>query len=112
MISYAQALKRTQTRKGNWNEDERISKAIITWVDSDWEYETEIENEDMTDSEFAAWVEERAEEFAREAAEKEHTTFEEVDRINYEYETIDDDAAFQASYDAYAEFEWEYHAGR
>lgn len=112
MISYAQALKRAQARKRNWNDDERISKAIITWVDSDWEYETEIENEDMTDSEFTAWVEERAEEFAREAAKNEHTTFEEVDRIKYEYETIDDDAAFQAAYETYAEFEWEYHAGR
>lgn len=112
MISYAQALRRAKSSKSDWNEEERISKAIITWVDSTYKYETEIENEDMTDSEFTAWVEEHAEEFAKDAAEKEHTTFEEVDRIDYEYETIDDDAAFQARYEAYAEFEWEYCNGR
>ena len=49
-------------------------------MDSEWEYETEVENEGMTDSEFKAWVEENAKELAREAAEKEGTTFEEVGR--------------------------------
>ena len=112
MISYAQALSRAKASKSDWNAEERISKAVITWVDSEWEYETEVENEGMTDSEFKAWVEENAEEFAREAAEKEHTTFEEVDRISYEYEAIDDDAAFRDSYEAYAEFEWECRTGR
>ena len=112
MISYAQALSRAKAAKSDWNEEERISKAVITWVDSEWEYETEVENEGMTDSEFKAWVEKRAEEFAREAAEKEHATFEEVDRIDYEYEAIDDDAAFWNDYEAYAEFEWECRTGR
>ncbi len=107
MIGYAEALRRAKASKSDWNEEERISKAVITWVDSDWEYEVEVENEDMTDSEFQAWVEEQAEELAREAAEQKGTTFEEVDRIDYEYETIDDDAAFQDSYEAYAELEWE-----
>lgn len=112
MVSYAEALRRARNSKSDWNEEERISKAVITWVDSDWEYETEVENEDMTDSEFKAWIEEHAEEFAREAAEKEHTTFEEVDRITYDYEFIDDEARFADDYEAYAEFEWECRTGR
>lgn len=112
MISYAQALSRAKASKSDWNEEERISKAVITWVDSDWEHELEVENEDMTDSEFKAWVEEQAEELAREAAEKEGTTFEEVDRIDYEYEAIGDDARFRDDYEAYAEFEWECRTGR
>ena len=49
MITYAQALSRAKAAKSDWNEEERISKAIITWADSDWEYEAEVENEDMTD---------------------------------------------------------------
>lgn len=112
MIGYAEALRRAKASKSDWNADERISKAVITWVDSDWEYETEVENEGMTDSEFKAWVEENAEELAREAAEKEGTTFEGIDRINYEYEIIDDDAAFRDDYEAYAEFERECRTGR
>ncbi len=105
MITYAQALRRAS--KSGWNEDERISKAVITWADKDWEYETEVENEDMTDSEFEAWVEENAEEFAREAAAEENTAFEELVGIRYEYETIDDDARFWDGYAACAELEWE-----
>ena len=112
MIGYAQALRRATASNSDWNAAERISKATITWVDSEWEYETEVENEGMADSEFRAWVEEQAEELAREAAEKEGTTFEEIDRISYESETTDDDAAFQAGYEAYAEFEWECRTGR
>ena len=112
MISYAQALSRAKAAKSDWNEEERISKAVITWVDSEWEHETGVENEGMTDSEFKAWVEENAEEFAREAAEKAGTTFEEVDRIDYEYETIDDGERFRDDYEAYAEFEWECRTGR
>lgn len=112
MVNYAEALRRARASKSDWNEEERISKAIITWADSDWEYETEIENEGMTDSEFKAWIAEHAEGLAKEAASKEHTTFEELDRIEYEYEFIDDDAAFEADYEAYAEFEWECRTGR
>ena len=112
MIGYAQALRRATASNSDWNAAERIFKATITWVDSEWEYETEVENEGMADSEFRAWVEEQAEELAREAAEKEGTTFEEIDRISYESETTDDDAAFQAGYEAYAEFEWECRTGR
>ncbi len=111
MVSYAEALRRAKAGKSDWNEEERISKATITWVDSDWEYETEVENEDMTDSEFKAWVAEHAEELAREAAERENTTFEEVDRIDFEYEFLDD-ARFADDYEACAEFEWECRIGR
>ena len=106
MIGYAEALRRAKASKSDWNEEERISKAVITWVDSDWEYEVEVENEDMTDSEFQAWVEEQAEELAREASEKEGTTFAGVDRIDYEHEAIDDDAAFRDDYEAYADLAW------
>ena len=112
MIHYTQALSKAKANKSDWNAEERVSKAVITWGDSDWEYETEVENEGMTDSEFRAWVEEEAEAFAREAAAEGHTTFEAVERIAYKYETIDDDAAFQADYEAYAEFEWECRTGR
>lgn len=112
MIGYAVALRRAKASKSDWNKEERISKAVITWMDSEWEYEAEVENEGMTDSEFKAWVKEQAEELAREAARKEHTTFEGVARIDYEYETINDDAAFQDDYEAYAEFEWECRTGR
>ena len=112
MIGYAQALRRARASKSDWNAEERISKAVITWVDSDWEHDTEIENEGMTDAEFKAWVTENAEGLAREAAEKEGTTFEGVDRIDYEYEDIDDDARFADDYEAYLEFEWECRTGR
>ena len=104
MITYAQALSRAKAAKSDWNEEERISKAIITWADSDWEYEAEVENEDMTDSEFKAWV--------KEDAAKEGTTCEAVLGIDYEYEPIDDDARFADEYEAYLEFEWECRTGR
>ena len=80
-------------------------------TDSAWEYELEIENEDM-DEDFEAWVEKHAEELAREDAEANGTTFEEIIGINYEYDYIDDDAAFNRDYEAYAEFEWECRTGR
>ena len=78
MITYAQALSRARAAKSDWNEEERISKAIITWADSDWEYQTEVENEGMADAEFKAWVKEDAEELAAEDAAKEGTTCEEM----------------------------------
>lgn len=112
MITYAQALSRAKAAKSDWNEEERISKAIITWADSDWEYETEVENEGMTDAEFKAWVKEDAEELAAEDAAKEGTTCEEILGIDFEYEPIDDDARFADEYEAYLEFEWECRTGR
>jgi len=112
MISYAQALSRAKASKSDWNAEERISKATITWADAEWEYEVEIENEDMTDSEFKAWVKENAEDFAKEAATGKGTTFEELLGIDYDYESIDDDERFRDDYEAYAEFEWECRTGR
>jgi len=112
MITYAQALSRAKAAKGDWNEEKRISKAVITWADSDWEYEAEVENEDMTDSEFKAWIKENAEELAAEDAAKEGATCEAVLGIDYEYETIDDDARFADDYEAACEFEWECRTGR
>lgn len=112
MISYAEALRRARASKPNWNEEERISKATITWADNDYEYEKEIENDGARDSDFKAWVEENAEDLAKEAASEENTTFEELLGISYDYETIDDDARFEDDYEAYLEFEWECRTGR
>ena len=112
MISYAQALSRAMAAKNDWNAEERISKATITWADAEWEYEVEVENEDMTDSEFKAWVKEDAEELVAEDAAKEGTTCEEILKIDFEYEAIDDDARFADDYEAYQEFEWECRTGR
>ena len=67
MISYAEAKRRAQAAKPNWNEEEYIAKAIIYWADAEYEYDLEIENEGDSDDEFAAWIEEHAEELAREA---------------------------------------------
>jgi len=112
MITYTQALSRAKAAKSDWNEEERISKAIITWADSDWEYETEVENDGMEDAEFEAWVKEDAKELAAEDAAKEDTTCEEILRIDFEYEAIDDDARFAEDYEAACEFEWECRTGR
>ena len=75
--------------------------------------ELEIENEDgMEDAEFTAWVEENAEDLAKEDAEENGTTFEEIDSIEYEEDYIDDDALFEEEYAAAREFEWECETGR
>ena len=111
MVSYGVAKARAMASKRNWNEEEYTSKAIITWADSEWEYELEIDNEDM-DENFEAWIEKHAEELARENAEEENTAFEEIIGIKYEYDYIDDDADFENEYDSYAELEWECRMGR
>ena len=107
MVSYGVAKARAMARKSNWNEKEYTSKATITWADSEYEYELEIEDED-----FEAWIEKHAEELAREDAEANGTTFEEVVGISYDYDYIDDDEAFDRNYEAWAEFEWECRTGR
>ena len=113
MVSYGIAKARAKAWRTDWNERTEITKAIITWADSEYEYELEIPNEDrMEDAEFAAWVEENAEDFAKEDAEENGTAFEELIGIDYEEEYIDDDARFDADYDAYLEFEWECMTGR
>lgn len=108
MVSYGIAKARAKAKRTYWNARTEITKAIITWADSEYEYELEIENEDgMDDAEFTDWVEENAEDLAKEDAEENGTTFEEIDSIEYEEDYIDDDARFEAEYDAYLEFEWE-----
>ena len=113
MVSYGIAKARAKANRTDWNARTEITKAIITWVDSEYEYELEIENEDgMEDAEFTAWVEENAEDLAKEDAEENGTTFEEIDSIEYEEDYIDDDEVFERVYEAYAEFEWECRTGR
>jgi hypothetical protein len=113
MVSYGIAKARAKAWRTDWNERTEITKAIITWVDSEYEYELEIENDDhMDDEEFKAWIEKNAEEFAKEDAEENGTTFEEIDSIEYEEDYIDDDALFEDEYTAWAEFEWECETGR
>ena len=112
MINYYEAKRRAMAAKRNWNEEEYIAKAIITWGDPDYEYELEIENDGYSDEEFEAWIEEHAEELAKADAAKENTTSEEILGISYETDTYDDDAAFDDEYDNYLEFEWECRTGR
>ena len=42
MINYGMALARAKEAKQNWNEEEYITKAIITWADAEYENELEI----------------------------------------------------------------------
>lgn len=133
MISYAEAKARAKANRTDWNERTCIKKATITWADEEWVtphrvgrcpegtegtgtcqvYELEVENEDcMDDKEFTAWIEKNAESLAKEDAESNNTTFEELVEIDYEEDYIDDDAEFDADYDAYCEYEWESETGR
>ena len=113
MVSYGIAKARAKANRTDWNARTEITKAIITWADSEYEYELEIENDDnMDDEEFKAWIEKNAEDFAKEDAEENGTTFEEIDSIEYEEDYIDDDEVFERDYEAYAEFEWECRTGR
>ena len=113
MVSYGIAKARAKAWRTDWNERTEITKAIITWADSEYEYELEIANDDhMDDEEFKAWIEKNAEEFAKEDAEENGTTFEEIDSIEYEEDYIDDDSLFEDEYTAWAEFEWECETGR
>ena len=113
MVSYRIAKARAKAWRTDWNERTQITKAIITWVDKDYEYELEVENEDgMDDKEFTEWVEENAEDLAKEDAENNETTFEGINNIDFEEEYIDDDALFEEEYAAACEFEWECETGR
>ena len=98
MIGYNEALARAKAGKHNWNEEEYIAAAVITWADAEYEYEEEIENDGYSDGEFTAWIEENAEELAKQAAEKKGTNFEELMSIDYETDCYDDDAAFENGY--------------
>ena len=113
MVSYGIAKARAMANRTDWNERTEITKAIITWVDAEYEYELEIENEDHMDNEdFTAWIEENAEAFAKEDAQENGTAFEEIDRIRYKEDYIDDDALFDEEYENACEFEWECMTGR
>ena len=113
MVSYGIAKARAMANRTDWNERTEITKAVITWFDADYEYELEIENEDRMDNEeFTAWVEENAESLAQADAEKNGTTFEEIDGIDFTEKEIDDDALFDEEYENVCEFEWECMTGR
>ena len=114
MISYGMALARAKAGKPNWNEEEYIAKAIITWADAEYENELEIENDGYSDDEFTAWIEGNAGELARKAAAEQGAEFEEILSIDYETAIYDDDAAFYDDYldacdnesDYYREMGW------
>ena len=113
MVSYGIAKARAMANRTDWNERTEITKAVITWFDADYEYDLEIENEDrMDDEEFTAWVEENAENLAKEDAEENETIFEGIDRIDFKEDYIDDDALFDEEYENACEFEWECMTGR
>ena len=113
MVAYEIAKARAKANRTDWNERTEITKAVITWFDADYEYDLEIENEDrMDDEEFTAWVEENAENLAKEDAEENETIFEGIDRIDFKEDYIDDDALFDEKYENACEFEWECMTGR
>ena len=113
MVSYGIAKARAMANRTDWNERTEITKAVITWVDDEYEYDLEIENEDrMDDEEFTAWVEKNAENLAKADAEENETIFEGIDRINFKEDYIDDDALFDEEYENACEFEWECMTGR
>ena len=113
MVAYGIAKARAMANRTDWNERTEITKAVITWFDAGYEYELEIENEDRMDNEeFTAWVEENAEILAKADAEENGTTFEEIDRIDFKEDYIDDDALFDEEYENACEFEWECQTGR
>ena len=113
MVSYGIAKARAMANRADWNERTEITMAVITWFDADYEYDLEIENEDRMDNEeFTAWVEENAESLAKADAEENGTTFEEIDRIDFKEDYIDDDALFDEEYENACEFEWECQTGR
>ena len=113
MMSYGEAKARAKALTPYWNEREYIAKAVITWADSDYEYDLEVENSsNMNDDEFTEWIEENAEELAEEAAAKKGTNLEEICGIDYETDYFDDDALFEEEYENACEFEWECMSGR
>ena len=113
MVSYGMAKARAMANRTDWNERTEITKAVITWVDAEYEYELEIEKEyRMDDAEFTDWVEENAESLAKADAEENGTTFEEIDSIDFTEKEIDDDALFDEEYENACEFEWECMTGR
>ena len=45
MVAYGIAKARAMANRADWNERTEITKAVITWVDDEYEYDLEIENE-------------------------------------------------------------------
>ncbi len=86
---------------------ERITKVTITWADAEWEYELEL-----TGWEAENFDEKYAEEYAREDAAEQGTTFEELISIDYKTEEIDEEKLRREQYEAWAEFMWECETGR
>ena len=113
MVSYGIAKARAMANRADWNERTEIHKGNYHLVDSEYEYELEIEKEyRMDDAEFTDWVEENAESLAKADAEENGTTFEEIDGIDFTEKEIDDDALFDEEYENACEFEWESMTGR
>ena len=113
MVSYGIAKARAMANRADWNERTEITMAVITWFDTDYEYDLEIENEDrMDDEEFTEWVEKNAEDLAKADAEENETIFDGIDRIDFKEDYIDDDALFDEEYENACEFEWECMTGR
>lgn len=112
MVAYGIAKARAMAGRTDWNERTEITKAVITWYDENYEYELEVENDGMSDKKFTEWIEQDAEELAKEDAAENNTAFEGIDSISYEEDYIDDDALFDDEYDAYCESEWEAMTGR
>ena len=103
MVSYGMAKARAMANRADWNERTEITKAVITWVDAEYEYDLEIENEyRMDDAEFTDWVEENAESLAKADAEENGTAFEGIDRIDFKEDYID---VFDEAYENACEFE-------
>ena len=103
MISYGLAKARAMAGRDDWNEREAVKSATILWYDTE---------DDLDAEDFRAWVEENADSLAQEDAAANGTTFEGIEEIEYETEWIDDDALFDADYEAACESEWEWMTGR
>lgn len=90
MAGYSTALANVKTS----NCEKHISRAFITWADSEFEYELEVKNENK-DKNFKAWIEANAIGLASEDADEKGTFFEGIVSICYEYDKADDDALFE-----------------
>jgi len=86
---------------------EKIKKVIIEWVDSEYYYELEL-----TGREAEEFEESKAESYAKEDAERNGTTLEEVTDIRMQTEEIDEEELRREQYEAWAEFMWECRTNR
>lgn len=86
---------------------EKIKKVIIEWVDSEYYYELEL-----TGREAEEFEESEAENYAKEDAERNGTTLEEVTDIRMQTEEIDEEELRREQYEAWAEFMWECRTNR